>query len=363
MAKILWVIKRTIFAQHSSLSGLEILFFFCCLFVMSTIAMECEVNMNLFDYIRIARPDHWIKNLFVLPGVIFAIGLIDDSYDYYTIFMKIIIGGVSICLIASANYTINEWLDAPFDKFHPVKKYRPAVSGRVRKSGVYRQYVLLSILGIFMGSCVSLEFAYALFFLLCMGIIYNVQPIRSKDRAIIDVLSESINNPLRLLLGWFMVTNRYLPPISLLFGYWFGGAFLMAIKRFSEYRMIMHDKSIQNPQNDAQLYRKSFSFYNEEILLNYSFFFALCTMFFVGIFLLKYKIELLIFIPFLALLFCEYFHIALKKDSAAQKPEKLYKEKTLMLYVFFLVVLFSLCMFINIPILHVFLDSTLIPMR
>ena len=24
------------------------------------------------DYIKIARPDHWIKNLFIFPGTLFA---------------------------------------------------------------------------------------------------------------------------------------------------------------------------------------------------------------------------------------------------------------------------------------------------
>ena len=52
-------------------------------------------------------------------------------------------------------------------------------------------------------------------FLLFMGLIYNVPPIRSKERPYLDVLSESINNPIRLLLGWFVVTERELPPASL----------------------------------------------------------------------------------------------------------------------------------------------------
>jgi hypothetical protein len=34
------------------------------------------------------------------------------------------------------------------------------------------------------------------------GIFYNVRPMRTKDRAYLDVISESINNPLRLMIGW-----------------------------------------------------------------------------------------------------------------------------------------------------------------
>ena len=36
--------------------------------------------------------------------------------------INIFLGILSICLLASSNYVINEWLDAEFDKFHPEKK-------------------------------------------------------------------------------------------------------------------------------------------------------------------------------------------------------------------------------------------------
>ena len=34
-----------------------------------------------------------------------------------------------------------------------------------------------------------------------MACVYNVPPVRSKDQPYVDVLSEAINNPLRLLAG------------------------------------------------------------------------------------------------------------------------------------------------------------------
>ncbi|MEI3014343.1 MAG: hypothetical protein V8T36_06155 [Ruthenibacterium lactatiformans] len=94
----------------------------------------------------------------------------------------------------------------------------------------------------------------------------------------------------------------------------------MAIKRYAEYRMI-GDKST------AALYRKSFAHYTEQSLLISAFFYAMCSLFLCGIFIIKYKIELLLVVPFLCGLFCFYLHFAFKKDSAVQKPEKLYREK------------------------------------
>ena len=40
-----------------------------------------------------------------------------------------------------------------------------------------------------------------------MGVVYNVKPLRSKDLPIFDVLSESVNNPIRFLIGWYLMNN------------------------------------------------------------------------------------------------------------------------------------------------------------
>lgn len=101
----------------------------------------------------------------------------------------------------------------------------------------------------------------------------------------------------------------------------------------AEYRMI-GDKST------AALYRKSFGQYTEQSLLISAFFYAMCSLFLCGIFIIKYKIELLLVVPFLCGLFCFYFHLAFKKDSAVQKPEKLYREKGLLMYMIILAAVF-----------------------
>src|ERR1700722_20580277 len=76
---------------------------------------------SLRDYVGIARPDHWIKNIFVLPGAALAIGL-SQSVDWISTFERVAVAIIASCLLASANYTINEWLDAETDRHHPIKK-------------------------------------------------------------------------------------------------------------------------------------------------------------------------------------------------------------------------------------------------
>jgi len=293
------------------------------------------------NYIKIARPDHWVKNAFIFPGIVIAVLLTDFTYSTQVI-INLIIGFMATCFIASANYVINEWLDAEFDKYHPTKKNRPVVAENMKFSLVMIEYVLLIILGLGLSVIVGKLFLYVEIWLLVMGVLYNVKPIRTKDIPYLDVLSESINNMIRLLLGWFIVTQEYQPPISILIGYWFAGAFLMATKRFAEYRMI-DDPSV------AGLYRKSFKYYTQTSLLVSSFFYAMCATFFIGIFMIKYRMEYILAMPFIFGLFCFYLAISFKPDSAVQKPEKLYKEKKLLLYIAVLIVILTALTFINIP--------------
>ena len=192
---------------------------------------------------------------------------------------------LSTCFIASANYVINEWLDAEFDKYHPTKKYRPVVTAGLKAKYIYLEYAILTVLGLVCGFFASRYVFYMELWLWVMGIVYNVKPLRTKEIVFVDVLSESINNAIRLLIGWFAVTSAFLPPISIVFGYWMGGAFLMAIKRYAEYRMI-------GDKTQAGLYRKSFQRYTEHSLLSSAIFYSQLSVFFCGIFLIKYKIEL-----------------------------------------------------------------------
>lgn len=303
-------------------------------------------------YLRIMRLDHWIKQLFILPGCVAAFFLTNASLCV-SLFEKLFLGFFAACLIASANYVINEWLDAEFDQYHPTKKYRSVVSGNIKSKIVWLLWGCLTASGIALSTTVNLHFAVACVWLWVMGILYNVKPFRTKDIPVLDVLSESINNAIRLMLGWFIVSSTTIPPSSLLIGYWMVGAFLMGLKRFSEYRMI-GDKTI------AGSYRKSFKYYSEKTLLVSSFFYAMCSVFCLGIFLIKYRIELVLLVPLLIGLYSYYAYLSFSADSAVQKPEKLFHEKGLMLYCVLLVVCFTVLMIVDIPALSAFTECVII---
>lgn len=301
------------------------------------------------SYLALGRPGHWVKNLLVLPGAGFAaVAAKSWSSDF---FVQLGTAMVAICLVSSANYVLNEWLDARSDAFHPDKRHRPSVGGLTRAPMVYLEYAALLGAGLLIGYLVNLEVLVTLIVLWLMGVVYNVPPLRTKDQPILDVLSEAINNPIRLLLGWFAVAPTALPPSSFVVGYWMTGAFLMSVKRYSELRYL-------GAGEIAASYRRSFRYYTESSLLIAIMFYACCASFLLGVILIKYRVELLITMPFLAFAFAWYLRIGMLPDSAAQRPELLYKEWRFMIYLLFVALLVCGAFAVDMPWLNWTLTAT-----
>ena len=126
----------------------------------------------------------------------------------------------------------------------------------------------------------------------------------------------------------------------------------MALKRFSEYREI-GDPIL------AGAYRKSFQSYTEVSLLTSVTFYASAAMLFFGAFIMRYRIELILVFPLIALLMSTYFALAFQPNSAVQNPEKLYREPRLMIEAGLASASMIGLLFINIPILGQIFAPTL----
>lgn len=304
------------------------------------------MTFSLRTYVSIARPTHWVKHVFIIPGIVLALILIRDIDD--GLLIRCALGFSSACLIASANYVINEWLDAMLDLHHPLKCQRPGAKGLLSPFFVVLEYILLASLGLGLAFMVNKLFFFTSTAFIISGISYNVKPIRTKDWPYLDVMTEAINNPIRLLLGWAMVSGATIPPASFLGTYWLGGAFLMAAKRLSEYRFIIDAKGQDAPGQ----YRKSFQHYTEISLLISCFVYAIMASFLLSAFLVKYRSELILMFPLFTLLFSYYLYMSLQKASAAQKPEILHNDKKLIVIILLLISCFIILFFIDIPVLE-----------
>lgn len=310
----------------------------------STTLANVRPLQSIWPYIQIARVDHWFKNTFMLLGVLVAFFYEPISITWASI-PKVALALLATCLVASSNYVLNEWLDGATDRFHPEKKHRPVPSGKIRSGLAILEWLLVGAAGALVASFVSLSFFVAALMLWIMGIVYNVPPLRTKELPYLDVLSESVNNPLRLFLGWFVVVPDKVPPLSLILAYWMVGAFFMATKRFAEYRHIADPKA-------AAQYRQSFGYYTENRLLVSMFIYATMSALFSGIFIVRYRVELILFVPLAAGFFGYYLKLGLQQDSPAQHPEKLYRERGFVRYLVVSMVVLVLLMLVQVPALY-----------
>ena len=294
-------------------------------------------------HLQICRFDHWFKNVFVLPGIAVALS-VDPERWRPGLLIEALLGLLAIGLVASSNYVVNELRDAPFDRHHPVKRNRPVPSGRVHVPLAYVQWIALGVLGVSIGwGFFSPGFTWTLVALWVMGCLYNLRPVRTKDVPYLDVLSEAVNNPLRLLAGWYIVDPNAIAPASLVLSYWMIGAYFMAMKRFAEYRGL-------DPAQAAS-YRRSFAYYDEASLLVSVMFYASASMLLLGAFIMRYRLSLILATPFVALVMALYMRMGLEENSPVQNPERLYRQPGFVVATTVCAVVLVLCLLYDVPIL------------
>ena len=87
-------------------------------------------------------------------------------------------------------------------------------------------------------------------------------------------------------------------------------------------------------------------------------FYAAAAMLFFGAFCMRYRLELILSFPFVALAMALYLRVALKPASAAQQPERLYRERGLMTAVVLAAAVMIVLLRVDLPGMHRFVTPT-----
>ena len=181
-------------------------------------------SKKIWTYLRAFRVNQWIKNFVIFTSIIFSGKLLDVqvfSQSLYAFFV--------FCFLSSTSYVLNDIIDYPFDRKHPIKKGRPIASGAITIPQATFIVFVMTIVSLI----AALLFSYSLFFLsLIFLLLHFFYSLYLKKKPVFDIFAISISFMIRTFAG--EVVSGFHIPIWLLLTIFFGSLFMAAVKRHAE---------------------------------------------------------------------------------------------------------------------------------
>lgn len=143
--------------------------------------------------IRLLRPHQWVKNSFVLVGLLFG-----HAWHDVLKLNQALAAFAAFCLLSSAVYVFNDLLDRESDRQHPKKRHRPLASGTLSVP------VALVLMALCLIGGLSLAFTLAgqvPWLFVAYLLINGAYSLGAKHVVILDVFIIAAGFMLRLLAG------------------------------------------------------------------------------------------------------------------------------------------------------------------
>ena len=154
----------------------------------------------IYQIIRTARPRQWLKNLSVFAAPIFL-----GNFFVPSVFISGFKAFIVFCILSSGAYFINDIIDAPKDRLHPIKKNRPIASGKISLG--FAWLISFSLIGtavvysaLFVGSFFTLA-------VITYAIIQLFYSLYFRNVIILDALVVATGFVLRVFAGGFAVNS------------------------------------------------------------------------------------------------------------------------------------------------------------
>jgi 4-hydroxybenzoate polyprenyltransferase len=160
-----------------------------------------------------------------------------------------------------------------------------------------------------------------------------------KDIPYLDSSLESANNPIRFLIGWYVLATPF-PPLSLLLSWWAFGNFLMVGKRVAEKKFLTAAES--------SAYRLSLNRYSIRGLVTFMIVNGLLFLAMFVIFILRLNLKTFLYmLPFILFYLIIFMIKSIQDRDAAEEPEKLLKNPYFAIYTIFLLVIFVIAFWLR----------------
>jgi hypothetical protein len=213
----------------------------------------------LYAVIKAARPRQWLKNLAVFTTILFSGKLFEPH-----LFTTTVWAFFAFCLMSSSNYILNDVLDAPRDRKHPFKKFRPVASGKLSASMAIGISLVLGAFGLYISFTLGRSFFILAVLFLLLEYSYS---FFLKHISVIDILTITAAYFLRVYAG--EAATGYHISIWLALAALSLALFLAIGKRRSELTLIQGYQGVV-PRDT----RESLSHYSERLLDTYTAMFA-----------------------------------------------------------------------------------------
>jgi 4-hydroxybenzoate polyprenyltransferase len=143
--------------------------------------------------IRLARPYQWVKNSFVLVGLVFG-----HAWRDVPTLGRVALVLAAFCLASSAVYVFNDIADREADRAHPQKRRRPIASGEVGLAAAAWFSGLLALAGLGLAWLAS---PFALLIIAAYLVLNAGYSLGLKHVVILDVFIIAAGFMLRILAG------------------------------------------------------------------------------------------------------------------------------------------------------------------
>jgi hypothetical protein len=173
-------------------------------------------------------------------------------------------GFLSFCLLASSNYIFNDVLDAPSDRRHPFKKFRPVASGLLPVPFALFSSFIFMVTGVYLASTLGSSFMILAVLFVMLQYSYS---LFLKKISVIDILTITAGYIIRVYAG--EASTGYHISVWLALAALSLALFLAIGKRRAELTLIQGYKGVLPQQT-----RESLSHYSEKLLDTYTAMFA-----------------------------------------------------------------------------------------
>lgn len=147
--------------------------------------------------LKLLRPEHWTKNLFVFAPVFFG-----GHFFNAQMLLVSLIGFAALSLAASSIYCLNDICDVDTDKRHPEKCKRPIASGAISRNSALFAMAICFLLSLGVLLIFNNTVGYTMIALVLLYYAINVAYcVKLKKYAIVDVVIIAIGFVLRVLVG------------------------------------------------------------------------------------------------------------------------------------------------------------------